>query len=222
MVPCVMDVSLEDGNRRLVDTALTAWGRVDAAALCAAVFGAQPIDAPDSVELFDRTLAVNLRGCMLGIRTVLPELRRAGGGAIVAVSSLGGLRGDSGYWAYSASKFGIVGLVKCLAREVGWENIRINAVCPGPTASTGLTLPVERELPELFESIGRMVPLQRWSQPDEQAAAIRFLLSPAASYINGVALPVDGGTSAGQGIMGPARAERRADVHRHDRNLQSE
>lgn len=216
VLPCYADVSTAEGNRDLVEAAEKAFGRVDGLVLNAAKFTSLPIDADDGLAILDLMIRVNLVGPVLGIRAALPALRRAGGGSIVVVSSMNGLRGDNGYWAYAASKFGVLGVVQSLSRELGWENIRVNATCPGPTGSTSLTIPLEEEMPETFEVLRQSIPLQRWSRPAEQAGAIAFLLSEDASFLNGAMIPVDGGVSTGFGMHPPATGKVQLDAAAYD------
>lgn len=204
VTPCVADVATEEGNAAAVDAAVEAAGRLDAVVLNAAVSLSGPIDQLDLAD-FDKMIAVNLRGPVLGIRAALPALRRAGGGAIAITSSGHGLGGDPGFWAYAATKHGVVGLVRSLARELGHEGIRINAVCPSAIRGTGMSGPLEHVAPEMFAAIAEAIPLRRWCTADEVAAVLEFLISPASSYVNGVALPVDGGALAGSGLLPPAK-----------------
>ncbi len=198
----VADVATEAGNAAMVAAAIEETGRVDALVLNAAVSGAGSIDAQPLDEL-DRMLAVNLRGVVLGVRAALPALRAAGGGSIVVTASVSGLGGDPNLWAYNTSKGGVVNFVRAAAVDLGCEGVRVNAVCPGPIRGTGMTAPMEQHAPDHFEELRRAVPLGRWGRPDEVAGAIAFLLSPDASYVSGVMLPVDGGASAGSGLYKP-------------------
>ena len=201
----VADISSEDDNARMVTECESAFGGVDAVILNAALSMNGGIeDFP--MEDFDRLIAVNLRGTVLGIRAALPALRRRGGGSITVTSSGHGLGGDAGFWAYSSTKHAVIGVVKCVAREVGWEGIRINAICPGPTRATSLSNEFEQEAPEAFYGLAKAIPVQRWGEPEEVAAALAFVASPAASYITGTAIPVDGGTVSGSGCLPPAAA----------------
>lgn len=202
------DVTSQDDNRAMAETAERLFGGLDAAVFNAGITGGGSIDAL-SFEGFQNVIAVNLFGAVLGIKAVLPLLRRRHGGSIVVTSSTMGLGGDSENWAYGTSKHAVIGLVRSLARELGWEGIRVNALCPGPTR-TGMTAGIEDIAPEHDALLRRAVPLQRWADPDEMAAVIEFLASPAASYVNGHAMVADGGAIVGTGLVPPASAGKAA------------
>jgi meso-butanediol dehydrogenase/(S,S)-butanediol dehydrogenase/diacetyl reductase len=203
VVACVADAATEDGNARAVATALDGFGRLDGVVLNAGVGSAGPLDSQPMDEV-DRVLAVNLRGVMLGVRAVVPALRAGGGGAIVVTASVSGLFGDPNMWAYNASKGGVVNFARAAAIDLGAHGVRVNAVCPGPIAHTGMTNPLERHAPDLYEEMRSHVPLARWGEPGEVAAAIAWLLSDDASFVTGIALPVDGGITASTGMIRPA------------------
>jgi meso-butanediol dehydrogenase / (S,S)-butanediol dehydrogenase / diacetyl reductase len=199
------DVASEETNEAFVALALERFGRLDALVLNAGIAGVGRLDSPRAIERFDRVIAVNLRSVVLGIRAALPAFRTSGGGAVVVTSSVSGLGGDPLSWAYNASKAGVINLVRGLAIDYAVENIRINAIAPGG-AVTGLTAGVVAH-PDLGPAVTRRIPLQRWSEPREQAEVIWFLTSPAASYVTGAVLPVDGGLSASTGIQPPPAAD---------------
>jgi NAD(P)-dependent dehydrogenase (short-subunit alcohol dehydrogenase family) len=185
----------------MVDTAVDRFGALHGVALNAGVGSSGTIEG-GSIEELDRVLAVNLRGVILGIRAAIPLLRPAGG-AIVVTASISGMFGDPGMWAYNASKGGVLNFARSAALELGADGVRVNAVCPGPIGDTGMTVPLQRHAPDLYEEMRSHVALQRWGRPDEVAAAIAWLLSDDASYVTGVALPVDGGLTASTGMIRP-------------------
>jgi NAD(P)-dependent dehydrogenase (short-subunit alcohol dehydrogenase family) len=150
----------------------------------------------------DRVLAVNLRGVMLGVRAAVPALR-ANGGAIVVTASVSGQYGDPNMWAYNASKGGVINFTRAAAIDLGAQGVRVNAVCPGPIAHTGMTDALERHAPDLYEEMRSHVPVGRWGEPEEVAAAIAWLLSDDASFVTGITLPVDGGVTASTGMIRP-------------------
>lgn len=139
-------------------------------------------------EKWDAVIAVNLTGTYLGVRAVLPALRAAGGGSIVNVSSVEGMRGSPGLHGYVASKFGVRGLTKSLAVELGPENIRVNSVHPG-FVLTAMTERLDPESPH--------IPLGRPALPEDVAGAVVHLASDESAYTTGTELVVDGGMIAG-------------------------
>jgi meso-butanediol dehydrogenase / (S,S)-butanediol dehydrogenase / diacetyl reductase len=205
------DVSSEDDNRRIAAEADRLFGGLDAAIFNAGITGGGSIDDMPT-ENFRRVFAINMMGPVLGIRAVLPLLRRRANASIVVTSSTMGLGGDSENWAYGMAKHALIGLVRSLSRELGWEGIRVNALCPGPT-KTGMTGMIEDVAPAHYELLKRAVPLQRWAEADEMAAVIEFLVSPAASYVTGHAMVADGGTIVGTGLLGPKTGDENVIPH---------
>jgi NAD(P)-dependent dehydrogenase (short-subunit alcohol dehydrogenase family) len=187
--PC--DVSLEEDNRALVARVVEGYGRLDFAHNNAGV-GVHASLADTSTEDFDRTIAVNLRGTFLGMKHQIRSMLAGGGGAIVNTSSNAGLHAVPFLGAYTASKHGIVGLTKNAAVEYAEQGIRVNAVCPGAIMTalmSGLT-------PERQQEIVAPQAMKRAGMPEEVAAAVVWLCSDEASFVTGVALPVDAGSVA--------------------------
>jgi NAD(P)-dependent dehydrogenase (short-subunit alcohol dehydrogenase family) len=192
-VPC--DVSDEAQVAALVERAVDAFGRLDFAFNNAGI-QVPPTDAADEpAETFDRVNAINLRGVWACMKHELGQMREQGSGAIVNCSSLGGLVGLPGRAAYHASKHGLVGLTKSAALEYAPRGIRINAVCPGTIETPMVADMIAKGELEMDEAIANQ-PIARLGQASEIAASVLWLCSPGASFVLGVALPVDGGYTA--------------------------
>ncbi|MET8249508.1 glucose 1-dehydrogenase [Streptomyces sp. NPDC005202] len=188
----VCDVTDEDQAAAMVDRAVSAFGRLDMAFNNAGI-QAPPSDAADErAEDFDRVNAVNLRGVWAAQKHELRQMRTQGSGAIVNCSSLGGLVGLPERAAYHASKHGVIGLTKSAAVEYAARGIRINAVCPG-VIDTPMVAGMLEGQAEAMAEIMKQQPIGRLGTAEEVAAAALWLCSDAASFVVGVALPVDGG-----------------------------
>ena len=138
---------------------------------------------------WDRVLSINLKGCFNMIKHVTPFMMRKRFGRIVSVSSVVGLMGNAGQANYAASKAGIVGLTKSVAKEFGSRNITANAVAPGFIRTAMTDALTEEQKKEMY----KLIPLGSLGETDDVANAVRFLVSDAARYITGVVLKVDGG-----------------------------
>jgi len=143
-------------------------------------------------EMWEEVLAVNLRGVFLGCRQAIPAMRARGGGAIVNVASIDGLHGNHRHVAYAASKGGVVAITRALAMDHAPDHIRVNAVCPG-TVRTQMVLEGMAGFSE--QMVREKHPLGRAAEPEEVANVIAFLCGPGASFMTGMAIPVDGGRS---------------------------
>lgn len=190
------DVTTEATNEAMVAAAEEHFGALHGVFLNAGIPGFGLIDRI-SMAVFDKVIDVNVRAVALGIRAALPALRKVQGGAIVVTGSTSGLGADPGGWTYNASKAAVINMAKAIALDVAHEGIRVNAVCPGPT-KTGMTEGM-RARPDVEDTMRKVVPMARWGESSELAAAVSFLLSPDSSFITGVALPVDGGVMATTG-----------------------
>jgi NAD(P)-dependent dehydrogenase (short-subunit alcohol dehydrogenase family) len=186
------DVSVESQVKEMVEKAVSAFGRLDAAFNNAGVQSPIAETADASGEEFDRVNAINLRGVWSCMKYELIQMRKQGSGAIVNTSSLGGLVGIAGRAAYHASKHGVLGLTKSAALEYAARGIRINAVCPGIIDTPMVAGMKESEGPAMAELM-REVPIARLGRPEEIASAVLWLCSPGAAYVIGHALVVDGG-----------------------------
>jgi NAD(P)-dependent dehydrogenase (short-subunit alcohol dehydrogenase family) len=172
-------------------------GRIDVLVNNAGIAFARRIDEYTEEEL-DRMLSVNLKGALLCVRAALPALRKTRG-AIVSVASMTGLVGQDSGAVYSASKGGLVAMTKSLAIELARDGIRVNCVCPA-----GVDTPLMRQWAETLPDPAAVLQQQaamhlvgRMAAPEEIADAILFLASSSASFITGVALPVEGGATLG-------------------------
>ncbi|WP_166268816.1 SDR family NAD(P)-dependent oxidoreductase [Marinobacter caseinilyticus] len=199
----VMDVADESQVTALVADVIRRFGQIDVLCNNAGISGGHPpITAQDRDE-WERVLGVNLIGTMLLIKHVAPHMQARRQGAIVNTASVAGIRSGAGGNAYSASKAGVINLTMTAACDLGGDNVRVNAVCPG-LVETGMTQPVfdYARANEKAHKLGSRCELRRYGAPEEIAAAILFLASDDASYITGQALPVDGGNTASLNLPG--------------------
>ena len=195
-----LDVTDGAAARRVCDAASEALGGLDVACLNAGVSTMKRVEDLDPAADWDFTMDVNAKGIFLCTQAVLPHLKAAGGGAIVATASMAGLRGVPLLAHYAASKWAVIGWIKSVALEVARYNITCNCVCPGYVR----TRMQERELvwegalrgltpQQVADEYVRHTPLGRLEEPEDVADAVVYLASSAARFLTGVALPVTGG-----------------------------
>lgn len=189
------DVSDEAQAAALVKRAVDEFGRLDFAYNNAGI-QAPPTDAADeTADEFDKVQAVNLRGIWACMKHELKQMREQGSGAIVNCSSLGGLVGLPERVAYHASKHGVIGLTKSAALEYTPRGVRINAICPG-VIETPMVADMLKTQKAAMDEFLKQQPIGRLGTADEMAQTVLWLCSPGASFVVGVALPVDGGFTA--------------------------
>ena len=186
------DVSDEDQVAAMVRSAVETFGRLDMAFNNAGIID-PPTDTADlTAESYDRINGVNARGMWACMKHELRHMREQGSGAIVNCSSLGGLVGAAGRANYHATKHAVIGLTTSAAVEYAPRGIRVNAVCPG-TIETPMVTDMVAGGELVLEAAIAAAPIARIGRPEEIASAVLWLCSPGASYVVGVALPVDGG-----------------------------
>ena len=194
-IPC--DVRDRSQVRAMIAEAVETYGRLDAAFNNAGINcdGAPLLETDD--DEFDNILDVNLRGVWNCMKAELRQMMAQGNGAIVNCSSIGGMRGSKGRAAYSASKFWVIGLTRAAALDYAGQGIRINAVCPGIVGNTPMSKRVTKNNdPDMIKAFVAAEPIGRLGEPEEIAAAVLWLCSPAASFMLGHSMVIDGGILA--------------------------
>jgi NAD(P)-dependent dehydrogenase (short-subunit alcohol dehydrogenase family) len=186
------DVTSASDQEALVAAAVEAFGRLDFAHNNAGIEYHATIPETDEAE-FDRILQVNLKGVWLGMKYQIPQMLGQGGGAIVNTASLAGLIAVPALGAYIASKFGVVGLTKTAALECANDGIRVNCVCPAAIR----TYMIDHLPPERQEELMAPQAMRRLGEPNEVADAVVWLCSDRSSFVTGIAMPVDAGSTAG-------------------------
>jgi NAD(P)-dependent dehydrogenase (short-subunit alcohol dehydrogenase family) len=189
------DVTEPEQVESVVDTALSRFGRLDMAFNNAGGNLAYARLAETSVEDFDRTLQVNVRGTFLAMRFEIPAMLDDGGGAIVNTASTAGLQSATGIGAYATAKHGVLGLTKTAALDYAQQNVRVNALAPGAVMTDEFLRGGQRAI----DGATAATPMRRIGSPEEVAAAALWLCSSEASFVTGETLVVDGGRLAGAG-----------------------
>jgi NAD(P)-dependent dehydrogenase (short-subunit alcohol dehydrogenase family) len=198
------DLRNDDNARRIVKETANAFGGLDFVWNHVGHPGPAAVEGIDMAD-YELAMDLNIRTVLVTTEAALPELRARGGGALLFTASTSGLRGSAFSPVYSAAKFGIVGMVRSMAKRYAPENIRVNAVCPGPTDTPMLRVFVARpdqqstqgqDKESLVRQYAAANPMGRAARPEDIANAALFLVSEEASFVSGAALPVDGASVA--------------------------
>ena len=197
------DAGSEADVKAFIAKAVSAYGRLDAIWANAGVSGGLVPLSEQTVDHWQEVLRVNLIGPFLAVKYAMPVMVAQKSGAIVLTASVAGLKSGASGHPYAASKAGVISLVQTTAYSLSGTGVRINAVCPG-LIETGMTKPIFDNAKERGTEgkIGQLNPLKRAGQPHELAAMGLFLASDDASYVNGQAIPVDGGLTASMPYTG--------------------
>lgn len=197
------DVTQSASVQEYVKKTLDAYGRIDCFFNNAGIEGTVAPTHEYDEAMFDRVIAVNLKGVFLGMRYVIPVMLSQGGGAIVNTASVAGLFGGPGMAAYVASKHGVLGLTKVASSDVAGQNVRVNAVCPGPVETRMMRSLESQRMPNDPEAAHRAysagIPAGRYALPEEIANTVMYLCSDLASNVTGTQIVVDGGRSGSGG-----------------------
>lgn len=194
------DVADEAAVKDYVAQTIAHFGRVDVFFNNAGIEGKMGPITEQSMENFDRVMAVNVRGAFLGLKYVLREMQQQGSGSIINMSSVAGLDGTATAAPYVTSKHAVTGMTKCAALEVADQNIRVNSVHPSP-----INTRMMRSIEELFspgnaneakQKLERSIPMKRYGESEEVANLVLFLASDESSFITGCQYRVDGGMGA--------------------------
>lgn len=195
VVASALDVTNEQACSALVDATLAEHGKLDVMVANAGIGTFGPI-AKLSLADWQRVLDVNLTGVFLCAKYAFRAMQEAGGGVILATASVAGLEGTPNLGAYGPAKAGVIQLVKTIALEGARHNIRANALCPVWTTTPLVDALVANNPERGMERLRRMVPLGRLGQPEDVASVAAYLASDEASFISGIAMPIDGGHTA--------------------------
>ena len=201
----VADLRQDDDARRIIDETADVFGGLDFVWNHVGHPGPAAVEGVDWAA-YELAMDLNVRSVIVTTEAAIPRLRERGGGALLFTASVSGLVGSRMSPIYSAAKFGVNGFMKALALRLAPDNIRVNSICPGPIDTPMLRVFVKRpdqpgtedlDVEELIHRRQDRVPMGRPGKPEEIANAALFLLSDEASFVTGVALPVDGGATAG-------------------------
>ena len=204
----VADVTQPDQTQAYINAAAERWGGIDILLANAGIEGELAPITDYPIDVFDRVMAVNVRGAWLGVRYVMPVMSRGGGGSIVITSSSAGLNGTPDMSAYGISKHAVIGLMRTAALEGAPFGIRANTVHPSPIETRMMRSIEEMRVASMDDSavtaevvkqgVASRIPLERYGKPEEVAHLMLFLSSDDSSFCSGGVYTVDGGGSAGR------------------------
>lgn len=194
------DVSKEDDVRRYVQAAVDRFGRIDVFFNNAGIEGeVAPLEKQDT-EMFDKVIAINVRGTYLGLKHVLPHMYTAGSGSVINTSSVAGLEGSPDVLPYITSKHALTGMTKAAAIEAARHQVRVNSVHPSPVDTRMMRSLEAGFAPDdaegAKEALEKSIPLGRYGEPDEIASLVLFLASDESRFITGAQYRIDGGMGA--------------------------
>lgn len=187
-----MDVSSEDDWIKVVNEAEKRWGRVDILLNNAGIVGSMLAADQEQLSAWTKLTSINQQGVFLGIKHVVPAMKKTGGGAIVNTASINSAVGAPGFFSYQASKGAVLMMTKAAALQYVNDNIRVNSVCPGLV----MTPMAVEEGEESNKAFAEATPMKRGATPEEVSYGVLFLASDEASYITGTELYIDGGYTA--------------------------
>ena len=203
----VADVTDPDQSQAYINAAVTRWGGIDAYLANAGIEGTLATIPDYPIDVFDRVIAVNVRGVWLGIKYAVPAMRERGSGSIVITSSTAGIGGTTEMSAYNTSKHAVIGLMRVAALECAPHGIRVNTVNPAPIETRMMRSIEEQRVAAMDDtsvtvevakqSYAQRIPLRRYGNPEEVARMMLFLASDDSSFCTGGVYMVDGGRSAG-------------------------
>ena len=196
-----VDVSAEADVRGAIEHAVSTYGRLDTIFNNAGLGGAIGPLEETSVEDWDRTQAVLLRGVFLGMKHAIPHMKAGGGGSIISTASVAGIRGGAGPHSYSAAKAGVINLTRSASIELGPHHIRVNCICPGGIHTPLIASRFPGGAEALTPLMAMLQPVPRPGYPEDIAAMALFLASDESSFVTGAAMVVDGGFTAGGSMI---------------------
>lgn len=197
---CVADVTLAEDNQRMADLATERYGGIDIFLANAGIEGAVASILDYDEALYDKVMAVNVKGPFLGLRAVVPAMEKRGGGSVIITSSVAGVGGSPRVAPYVTSKHAVIGLMRSAALDFAPKNIRVNTVNPSPVETRMMRSLEEGFAPgdaaQAKEQMAAAIPMGRYAEPEDIAKLMLFLASDDSTFITGSVYIADGGSNA--------------------------